>query len=217
MRRCDTRARQLAACAVWCFASCGARAQAHDSALAQPLPSLPEYVQLGVFHVLIGYDHLAFVLGLMLLTRSRASLLWSVSAFSLAHSLSLSACVLGFLTPAAAWVELTIAASIAYVALAARRDALPAYPGLVSLACGFIHGFGFAGALEEIGVPPSDAPWALALFNGGVELGQLLALAIAAPLVARLRVRAHGLVAVRLTLLVLGLTLTVSRAWQLVA
>src|SRR5215467_14207435 len=96
----------LSACSLLLAA---APVHAHDPALTAPLPTLPEYLPLGIEHVLIGYDHLAFVLGLMLLTTTRRALLAAVSSFTLAHSLSLSACVLGIVTPPSAWVEAAIA------------------------------------------------------------------------------------------------------------
>jgi hydrogenase/urease accessory protein HupE len=190
---------------------------AHDPALDGPLPSLPEYFPLGIEHVLIGYDHLAFVLGLMLLARTRGALLAAITGFTLAHSLSLSACVLGIVTPPSSWVEAAIALSIAYVAIAHRAHASRVQPVIVSLLFGFVHGFGFAGALEELGVPLDDTAIALVLFNIGVEAGQILALCCFAPLVAFLRRRSHGLVVLRYALFAFGLLLTASRARIIIA
>lgn len=186
---------------------------AHDPALDAPLPSLPEYLPLGVEHVLIGYDHLAFVLGLMLLARTRRALLAAITGFTLAHSLSLSACVLGIVSPPSSWVEAAIALSIAYVALARPSSAARPHAVQMSLpvAFGFIHGFGFAGALEELGLPLADSALALALFNLGVEAGQLLALAVFAPAVAWLRRRSHGILALRYALFAVGVLLTAAR------
>lgn len=194
-----------------------APAYAHDPALDGPLPTLPEYFPLGIEHVLIGYDHLAFVLGLMLLARTRGALLASITAFTLAHSLSLSACVLGIVTPPSSWVEAAIALSIAYVALAERASASPVQPVIVSLLFGFVHGFGFAGALEELGLPLNDTAIALVLFNVGVEAGQLMALCCFAPVLAFLRRYARGPVVLRYALFAFGLILTVSRAQLIIA
>jgi hypothetical protein len=194
-----------------------APAFAHDPALDGPLPTLPEYFPLGIEHVLIGYDHLAFVLGLMLLAHTRGVLLAAVTSFTLAHSLSLSACVLGIVTPVSSWVEAAIAVSIAYVAVAQRASASRVQPVAVSLLFGFVHGFGFAGALEEVGVPLGDTAWALALFNAGVEVGQLLALCCFAPALGFLRSRTRGIFALRVGLLAFGVLLTVSRVSSIAA
>ena len=194
-----------------------APAHAHDSALDAPLPSLPAYFPLGIEHVLIGYDHLAFVLGLMLLARTRGALLAAITAFTLAHSLSLSACVLGIVTPPSSWVEAAIALSIAYVAIAERASASRLQPTIVSLLFGFVHGFGFAGALEELGVPLNDTALALVLFNLGVEAGQLFALCCFAPLLILLRRYTHGHVMLKYALFAFGLLLTASRAQLIVA
>lgn len=194
-----------------------APAHAHDPALDAPLPSLPEYFPLGIEHVLIGYDHLAFVLGLTLLARTRGALLASITAFTLAHSLSLSACVLGIVTPPSSWVEAAIALSIAYVAIADRASASRLQPVIVSLLFGFVHGFGFAGALEELGVPLNDTAIALVLFNLGVEAGQLLALCCIAPALALLRRYARGPVLLRYALFAFGLLLTASRAQLIIS
>ena len=171
---------------VWLAAG---RVRGHGPSLDQPLPLLPAYLRLGVEHVLIGYDHLAFVLGLALLARTRRATFLSVTSFTLAHSLSLAACVLDVLTPNARWIEVGIALSIAYVAVA-QRFKLPSGGGVgVALVFGFVHGFGFAGALEEVGVPSAAVVPALALFNLGVELGQLAVLVVLVPVLERLRTR----------------------------
>lgn len=190
---------------------------AHDPALDAPLPSLLEYLPLGIEHVLIGYDHLAFVLGLTLLARTRRVRLAAITGFTIAHSLSLSACVLGVLAPPTNWVEAAIAISIAYVALAHRADASGMQAVIVSLVFGFIHGFGFAGALEELGLPLQDTALALVLFNLGVEAGQLLALCLFVPALASLRRYTHGLLILRYGLFAFGLLLTVFRGLLIVS
>jgi hydrogenase/urease accessory protein HupE len=194
-----------------------APAYAHDPALDAPLPSLIEYLPLGIEHVLIGYDHLAFVLGLLLLARTRRALCAAITGFTLAHSLSLSACVLGILTPPSSWVEAAIALSIAYVAIAHRASTSSVQAVIVSLAFGFIHGFGFAGALEELGLPLQDTALALVLFNLGVEAGQLLALCFFIPALAWIRRYTHGLLILRYSLFALGLALTASRGILIVS
>jgi len=149
-------------------------------AQAQAAPPARAYFGLGVEHILGGTDHLLFVLALLLLVRRTLPLLRTVTAFTLAHSLTLAAAALGLVQVPGAPVEAAIALSIVFVArellrpapgLAARR------PWLVALAFGLLHGFGFAGALAELGLPAGEIPLALALFNLGVEAGQLLFLA----------------------------------------
>jgi len=137
------------------------------------------FVRHGIEHILFGYDHLLFVLALLLIVPSRRMLLATITAFTLAHSITLALATLGVVHVPGPPVEATIALSILLLAgeivrfergepsLAARR------PWLVAFAFGLLHGFGFAGALSEIGLPPADVPLALLAFNVGVELGQL--------------------------------------------
>jgi hypothetical protein len=135
------------------------------------------YFALGVEHILGGIDHLLFVLCLMLLVPGRVALLKTITAFTLAHSLTLAASALGAVQVPQAPVEATIALSIVFVAreLARGQAALAARrPWLVAFAFGLLHGFGFAGALAEVGLPHGEVPLALALFNVGVEAGQIL-------------------------------------------
>jgi hydrogenase/urease accessory protein HupE len=137
------------------------------------------YLALGVEHILAGIDHLLFVLGLLLLARSRWRLLWTVTAFTAAHSITLALATLGVVNVPQSPVEAVIALSIAFVAVEILR-ARQGNPGIaarspwvVALAFGLLHGFGFAGALSEVGLPPGQIPLALLFFNVGVELGQL--------------------------------------------
>ena len=156
------------------------------------------YFGLGVEHILFGYDHLLFILGLMLLVDSWGMLLKTISAFTLAHSVSLAAAVLGLVHVPPAPVEALIAVSIVLLALELTRplDAPPTlarrYPWLVAFVFGLLHGLGFAGALAEVGIPPERIALALLSFNVGVEAGQLLfvaamlgPLALARPLARR--------------------------------
>jgi len=184
---------------------------AHDASLNTPLPALPQYLPLGVEHVLLGFDHLAFVLGLMLLTHGRRTLLWALTAFTLSHSASLAASVLGVVRVPGPWVEAAIALSIVYVAFAREAAAARARPVWLSFGVGFVHGLGFAGALEEVGIPLDATTVALALFNLGVEIGQLVFVACVAWLIAWLRRRSHGLMVLRLALLLLGVGLSIER------
>jgi hydrogenase/urease accessory protein HupE len=138
------------------------------------------YLRLGVEHILFGFDHLLFVLALVILVRDWRRVAITVTAFTAAHSLTLAAATLGFLRVAGPPVEAAIALSIVLVAveiLNARR-AKPSLtarrPWLVAFAFGLLHGLGFAGALAEVGLPHHAIPVALLFFNLGVEIGQLV-------------------------------------------
>jgi hydrogenase/urease accessory protein HupE len=140
------------------------------------------YLGLGVEHILSGVDHLLFVASLLFLVGFRRRLIGTVTAFTLAHSLTLASSALGLLTLRPPPVEATIAMSIVLVASEALRDSQSLarrLPALVSFLFGLVHGLGFAGALKDIGLPKSHVPLALLTFNLGVELGQLLAVVMA--------------------------------------
>ena len=138
------------------------------------------YFMLGVEHILGGIDHLLFVLALMLLIRDPWMLVKTITAFTLAHSITLTGAALGYLSLPQAPVEAVIALSIAFVARElilmkpGERRLSEAYPWVVAFSFGLLHGFGFAGALKEIGLPHGDVPLALFTFNLGVEAGQLV-------------------------------------------
>ena len=138
------------------------------------------YFVLGVEHILLGIDHLLFVLGLLFLVGNWRRLVATVTAFTVAHSITLAAATLGLVHVAQAPVEATIALSIMFVAAeiihgAHGQPRLATHaPWLVAFVFGLLHGFGFAGALREIGLPQKDVPLALLFFNVGVEAGQLL-------------------------------------------
>ena len=150
-----------------------------------PFAVVGAYVVHGVTHILLGFDHLLFVTALILIVRSVSALLWTISAFTIAHSITLALATLGVVRVPGPPVEAAIALSIALVAaellraqrgepsLSARR------PWLVAFCFGLLHGFGFAGALTAVGLPPGDIPLALFAFNFGVELGQLVFIAVA--------------------------------------
>ncbi|WP_346838959.1 HupE/UreJ family protein [Microbulbifer sp. SAOS-129_SWC] len=141
------------------------------------------YFVLGVEHILQGIDHLLFVLALILLVGSGCQLLGTITAFTLAHSITLAAAALGLVQVPQAPVEAVIALSIVFVAaeivhkLRGRRTLGIRKPWLVAFAFGLLHGLGFAGALAQIGVPQHAIPLSLAMFNVGVEAGQLLFIA----------------------------------------
>jgi len=153
------------------------------------------YLVLGVEHILLGIDHLLFVLGLLFLVSDWRRLVATVTAFTVAHSITLAAATLGLVHVAQAPVEATIALSVMFVAAevihaAKGRVGLAARaPWIVAFVFGLLHGFGFAGALKEVGLPEKDIPLALLFFNVGVEVGQLLfiaAVVVVLSLVARL-------------------------------
>lgn len=161
-------------------------------AAAAPSPAAPAvraYLGLGVEHILIGFDHLAFVFGLLLLVRGGRRVALVLTAFTAAHSLTLAAAALGWVHAPGAPVEATIALSVVFVA---RQAALGQLEGLgrafaFALVFGLLHGLGFAGALGQLGLPEGRTLEALALFNLGVELGQLAVVALALSLVALVR------------------------------
>lgn len=153
----------------------------------------PAYFQLGVEHILTGIDHLMFVLGLLLLVGVRWRLVKAITAFTVAHSLTLGASAIGLVRAPSAVIEALVALSIVFVAaeLANRargREGLTArHPWLIAFTFGLLHGFAFAGALAEVGLPPDAIPLSLFLFNLGVETGQLLFVAAAIAVILTLR------------------------------
>ena len=141
------------------------------------------YLGLGVEHILSGIDHLLFVLALLLLVKGWRRLVATVTAFTVAHSLTLAAATLGFVHVPQRPIEAVIALSIAFVAAELVRlksgqvSLTQRWPWAIAFIFGLLHGFGFAGALSEIGLPEQAIPLALLFFNVGVELGQLLFIA----------------------------------------
>lgn len=142
------------------------------------------YSALGAEHILFGIDHLLFVLGLLLLVRGVRPLVKTITAFTVAHSLTLGAAVMGLVTVKRGPVEAAIALSIVLLAReivagrTGRTHAVRSRPWLVAFVFGLLHGFGFAGALGEIGLRSADIPLALLSFNLGVEAGQLAFVAV---------------------------------------
>ena len=171
------------------FGQVGGQGEAQRGGLA---PTVSGYFALGVKHILSGIDHLLFVLCLILLVPNVLALFKTITAFTLAHSLTLALAALGVVHVPRPPIEATIALSILFLARElARRDAgdgmAARRPWAVALAFGLLHGFGFAGALSEVGLPPGDIPMALLLFNLGVEAGQLSFVACVYPLLLLLR------------------------------
>lgn len=167
-----------------------------------------QYLELGVGHLLTGVDHLLFVLCLCLLVPERRTLAWTITAFTVGHSVTLTLATLGFVHFPQAIAETAIALSIVLLAAELLRDDAPAdrpapaswirrRPWAMAFTFGMLHGLGFAGALSEVGLPPSEIPMALLTFNVGIELGQLgfviavlLLARLARPLLATLPARA---------------------------
>ncbi len=155
-----------------------------DSSFTVPtIPSRIEvvrtYLVLGIQHILSGIDHLMFVFALLILVKGTSRLIVTVTAFTLAHSLTLVGATLGFVNVPGPPIEATIALSIMFVAAEimhsrqGRMGLTERYPWVVALTFGLLHGFGFAGALAQIGLPQASIPIALLFFNVGVEIGQV--------------------------------------------
>jgi hypothetical protein len=138
------------------------------------------YTLLGIEHILAGIDHLLFVLALLFVVGGGWRLVKTITAFTVAHSITLGLATLGYINMPSAPVEAAIALSIVFlcVEIIHARQGRPGltftYPWVVAFAFGLLHGLGFAGALSEIGLPPPEIPLALLFFNVGVELGQLI-------------------------------------------
>ncbi|CAN5348128.1 HupE/UreJ family protein [soil metagenome] len=193
-----------------------------------------DFVREGIHHILIGYDHLAFLISLLLpaalLLRGRtwqpspsfrASLghvLGIITAFTLAHSITLSLAALGWVRPASRWVEVAIAASVLLAALNNIRPVMSRRLWMVAFGFGLVHGFGFAGALLELGLPRGARLAALVGFNVGVELGQLTVVALLLPVLFVLR-RKHWYArwAMPLASLAIAMLATYWLFWRLVA
>jgi hypothetical protein len=152
-----------------------------------------EYLRLGITHIATGFDHLLYLFALLLLIDRLPQLIATVSAFTLAHSITLACAALNLVHLRAAPVEASIALSIAYVAAELVRrqrgqaGLLQGRPWIVALGFGLLHGFGFAGALRDIGLPPGGVASALLAFNVGIELGQLAFVTIVFVLLGLLR------------------------------
>jgi hypothetical protein len=152
--------------------------------VAKPSPGSLEvvttYTVLGIEHVLTGFDHLLYVLGMLILVGGWRRIVLTMSAFTATHSLTLTAAALGWVHVPQPPVEACIALSILFVAREivrvhrGRPGITARWPWVVSFTFGLMHGFGFAGALAEVGLPQSSIPMALLFFNVGVEIGQLM-------------------------------------------
>ncbi len=160
-----------------------------------PLSVFFDYFVIGSEHIIFGWDHLLFVIALVLLVRLPWPVVKAATAFTIAHSITLVATVLGYSGLPGRPVETLIALSIVFLAVEVavvlrdpeRRTLTRRYPWAVAFIFGLVHGFGFAGALADIGLPQTQLATALFAFNVGVEAGQLLVVAITLVVLAALR------------------------------
>ena len=154
---------------------------------------VPAYLRLGIEHILTGVDHLMFVLGLLLLIGVRWRLVKAITAFTVAHSITLGASAIGLVTVPPAVIEALVALSIVFVAgeligaVRGRSGLTRRWPWVIAFTFGLLHGFAFAGALVEVGLPKDAIPLSLFLFNLGVEIGQLLFVGAAVVVIVALR------------------------------
>jgi hypothetical protein len=161
---------------------------------ASDRPQLGGYLRLGIAHILLGVDHLLFVLGLLLIVPDRWMLLKTVTAFTVAHSLTLAVATFGYAQAPLEPLNVAIALSILFLGpevVRFRRGETSLtirHPWAVAFAFGLLHGFGFASGLSSLGLPPGEIPLALLLFNVGVEIGQVGFVALVLGLVASFRV-----------------------------
>jgi hydrogenase/urease accessory protein HupE len=135
------------------------------------------YLILGIEHILSGYDHLLFVLSLVLLAQSTKRLLFAVTAFTLAHSITLASAILGLVNLPALFVEAMIALSILFLArelLTPQKTLTKQHLSIIAFIFGLLHGFGFSNVLKSIGLPQDELALSLFAFNVGIEIGQLL-------------------------------------------
>jgi hydrogenase/urease accessory protein HupE len=154
-----------------------------------------EFIPAGIYHIFTGPDHVLFIVGLLLLGGSMLRLLSIVTAFTIAHSITLSLAALNVINPPAWLIEPAIALSIIYVGIdnlmvgKTGRDVR----AWIAFFFGFVHGFGFAGVLREFGLPREALGWSLFSFNFGVEIGQACIVVVVASLLAAMRKRNEGL------------------------
>jgi hypothetical protein len=159
------------------------------------LAVVKKFIPGGIYHIFTGPDHILFIIGLLLLGGSVAKLLTIVTAFTVAHSITLSLAALEIVDPPAHFIEPAIALSIVYVGI----DNLMVGKGgrdmraWIAFFFGFIHGFGFAGVLREFGLPRQALGWSLFSFNFGVEIGQVCIVLVVGLLLAALRGRNQAL------------------------
>jgi HupE/UreJ protein len=180
-----------------------------DETAAAPPPSpaqaAAEFVRLGIEHIFTGYDHVLFLLGLLLGAAGLGELLKIVTSFTLAHTLTLVLATLGYVSLDARLVESVIALSIAYVAVENLVTDRHARRWIIAFVFGLVHGFGFSNVLRELHIPRAVLGWSLASFNVGVELGQVTIVSLLYPALAWSRSRSWNTRFVRAASVVIGL------------
>ena len=186
-------------------------------------PGFGSFFLMGIEHILTGYDHLVFIFALLLIPARLRSLLAIITAFTIAHSITLGIAVLGIWTPSSRVVEPAIALSIAYVGLedwVASSGRIAWKPNAerrwrITFPFGLVHGFGFASALREVGLERASVPTALVAFNLGVETGQLAVVSVLLPVVMVLRKKpwfeTRGVPVVSVVIILAGLSWFVAR------
>ncbi len=169
------------------------RPESPSFVVAASRSGVASYFLLGVDHLLRGFDHILFVIGLTLLVPARWALVKTCTAFTLAHSITLALSALGVVHLSQRPVEAVIALSILFLAVelargpGSRPTLTARHPWAIAFGFGLLHGFGFAGGLSDLGMPPDAVAAALLLFNVGLELGQLLVIAVVLTLLFALR------------------------------
>ncbi len=147
-----------------------------------PLAVFTDYVAMGVTHLLIGLDHILFVICLVLLVPLRRKLIWVVTMFTVGHSITLSLSTLGLVNVSTTLAEVFIAFSVLYAAAELldnnKQSLLKMYPAVMAAAFGLLHGLGFASVLADVGVPQLHLPLSLFAFNLGIEIGQLIVISV---------------------------------------
>lgn len=195
----------------------GTREITIDYAAGIPLwVTLGEFVNLGVEHIFTGYDHLAFLVGLLLLTATLMSVVRIVTFFTIAHSITLALATLNVVTVPTRLIESLIALSIAWVAIENFTGKTLVHRRVVTFVFGLVHGFGFANVLGTMGLQRGQLAVSLASFNIGVEIGQLLFVAALFPvllLISRHRWREHVIAATSVAIMSLGFYWFVERAF----
>ncbi|HIP20632.1 MAG TPA: HupE/UreJ family protein [Sulfurimonas sp.] len=162
----------------------------HISQKSSSLNYFFEYLELGFYHILNGYDHLLFVLALLLLATKMKQLLFAITAFTLSHSITLALSIFSIVSVGVAYIEAMIALSILFLAreLVSQKESFTKkHIAVVAFIFGLLHGFGFSSALRNIGLPQDEIPLSLLAFNVGIELGQLLFILCAASVLYILR------------------------------
>ncbi len=188
----------------------GAGSETFEVVLGEPvergaLGAVREFLRLGVEHIFTGYDHILFLLGLLLVATGFRDLLKIVTSFTLAHTVTLVLATLGYVSLNVRLVESVIALSIAYVAIENLAGREHRRRWILAFVFGLVHGFGFSNVLREMDIPRVVLGWSLASFNLGVELGQVTIVSLLYPILAWNRTRSWNLWAVRATSILIAL------------